>query len=188
MTDEARAQGEERTAIPKDDTNDVGGVSHVKGLHKDKVPLFDTKGFQWVVAIMLILVTLVLSGSIVLVVVAALMDGSGQWNTAFFTVLIGLFGMLISGLFVFMAFRIDRGARWEAQQVAIEVGKETKSTARERAELVAAKEARKVAAKEARKTTKEVRKAAVNEAREVANEKLNQLKTDLDRIGIRLGG
>lgn len=163
MTDKAKAQGEERNAIPKDDTNDASGVSRGKSLHEDKVPLFDTRGFQWVVAIMLILVTVILSGSILLVVVAALVDGGSHWDTAFFTVLIGLFGLLISGLFVFMAFRIDRGARWEAQRVAGEVAqdvagkaaREARSTARKRAGRVAAKKAEEVATEKAEEVAAE---------------------------------
>lgn len=48
---------------------------------------------------------------------------SGAW-TAMIPVLIGLTTMTISGIFVFMTFRIDRGARAEARDTAEKIAKE----------------------------------------------------------------
>lgn len=169
-------------------TGDSDGKSSDKA-HDDKVPLFDTPGFQKVVAAMLGLITVAISSAMFVLVLSLGGDGGDggdggnvggagggdRWHTAFFTVFIGLFGVLITGLFVFMAFRIDRGARWEAQQVAERevkrAAKAARGTARKRAGKVAATRARKVAAAKAREVAvKEAREVAAEEAREVAVE------------------
>ena len=171
MTEEKEVGGE----YPKDDANDAGGASGGKDSQKDDMPLVDRPGFQKLVAALLVLITVTIC-SAMFVLVAAAADGggrSGAWHTAFFTVLIGLFGVLITGLFVFMAFRIDRGAKWEAQQVAEKaakgVVKKARSTARKRAGKVAAKKAAKVAAKAALKATAE-------KFEQMANNFANQFK------------
>ena len=46
--------------------------------------------------------------------------------------LVSIFAVLITGIFVFMAFRIDRGARWEARHVAEEVSAGAATDAKER--------------------------------------------------------
>lgn len=159
---------------------DSDGKSSDKA-HDDEVPLFDTPGFQKVVAAMLGLITAAISSAMFVLVFSlggdgGNVDGAGggdRWHTAFFTVFIGLFGVLITGLFVFMAFRIDRGARWEAQQVAereVErAAKAARGTARKRAGKVAAAKAREVAVEEARKVAAdEARKVAADKARKTA--------------------
>ena len=45
-------------------------------------------------------------------------NDTGNTLTTFIAVLVGLTTMTISGMFLFMTFRIDRGARLEAQRVA----------------------------------------------------------------------
>lgn len=174
MTEEKEVGGE----YPKDDANDAGGASGGKDSQKDDMPLVDRPGFQKLVAALLVLITVTICSAMFVLVVEAVNGGSsgdsdGAWHTAFFTVLIGLFGVLITGLFVFMAFRIDRGAKWEAQQVAKKaakgVVKKARSTARKRAGKVAAKKAAKVAAKAALKATAE-------KFEQMANNFANQFK------------
>lgn len=161
---------------PKDDANDAGGASGGKDSQKDDMPLVDRPGFQKLVAALLVLITVTICSAMFVLVAKAVDDGTaGAWHTAFFTVLIGLFGVLITGLFVFMAFRIDRGAKWEAQQVAKKaakgVVKKARSTARKRAGKVAAEKAAKVAAEEAAEVAaKEAAEVAAEKAAEVAAE------------------
>ena len=76
-------------------------------------------------------------------------DGVSRSFMAMITVLIGLTTMTISGMFIFMTFRIDRGAKTEAREVA-------------------EKEAGKVAKKEARKAVDDKVGAAVEEAEKEA--------------------
>ena len=204
MTEKKEA-GREDPGELKDDANDAGGAVDREGspksgpkeatgassgksshnAHKDKEPLFDTPGFQKVVAVMLGLITAALSIAMIVLVFEAVNGGDGgRWDTAFFTVFIGLFGVLITGLFVFMAFRIDRGARWEAQQVAQQVAereveraaKAARSTARKRAGKVAAERAEEVAAEEAGKVAAErAEEVAAEKAGEVAAEKAEEV-------------
>ena len=161
---------------PKDDANDAGGASGGKDSQKDDMPLVDRPGFQKLVAALLVLITVTICSAMFVLVVEAVDDGTaGAWHTAFFTVLIGLFGVLITGLFVFMAFRIDRGAKWEAQQVAEKaakgVVKKARSTARKRAGKVAAEKAGMIAAEIAAEVAAEkAAKVAVEKAAEVAAE------------------
>ena len=56
---------------------------------------------------------------------------SSSWQVAFFSATIALFGVLMAGLFVFMSFRVDTGARQAAEA-------EARSVAAETAESVAA--------------------------------------------------
>ena len=182
MTEEKEVGGE----YPKDDANDAGGASGGKDSQKDDMPLVDRPGFQKLVAALLVLITVTICSAMFVLVMEAVNgveavkavdggssgDSDGAWHTAFFTVLIGLFGVLITGLFVFMAFRIDRGAKWEAQQVAKKaakgVVKKARSTARKRAGKVAAEKAAKVAAKRAAEVAAEA-------ALEATAEKFEQL-------------
>ena len=141
---------------PKDRTNGTAGASSGKDLHGNDVPLVDRPGFQKLVAALLCLVTVAVSTAMIALVFMARGSDGGDWHTAFSTVSIGLFGVLITGLFVFMAFRIDRGARWEAQRVAKKAVKEMRNTARKRAGKVATKKAGRVAAKNAGKVAAEI--------------------------------
>ena len=207
MTEKKEA-GREDPGELKDDANDAGGAADREGppksgakeatgasggksshnAHKDKEPLFDTPGFQKVVAVMLGLITAALSiAMIVLVFKAANGGDGGRWDMAFFTVLIGLFGVLITGLFVFMAFRIDRGARWEAQRVAQQVAereveraaKAARSTARKTAGKVAVKRAEEVAAEKAEQVAAEkAEEVAVEKAGKVAAEKAEEVAAE----------
>ena len=213
MTEKKEA-GREDPGELKDDTNDAGGTVDSEGspksgakeatgassgksshnAHKDKEPLFDTPGFQKVVAVMLGLITAALSIAMIVLVFKAVNGGDGgRWDTAFFTVFIGLFGVLITGLFVFMAFRIDRGARWEAQQVAEKVAKraariaakEARSAARKRADKVAAERADKVATERADKVAAEkAEEVAAERADKVAAEKAEEVTKRAEKAAI----
>ena len=185
MTEEKEVGGE----YPKDDANDAGGASGGKDSQKDDMPLVDRPGFQKLVAALLVLITVTICSAMFVLVVMGAVDGGGScdscdsdgaWHTAFFTVLIGLFGVLITGLFVFMAFRIDRGAKWEAQQVAEKaakgVVKKARSTARKRAGKVAAKKAAEVAVEKAAEVAaKKAAEVAAEAALEATAEKFEQL-------------
>ena len=193
MTEKKEA-GREDPGELKDDANDAGGAVDREGppksgakeatgasggksshnAHKDKVPLFDTAGFQWVVAIILGLITVAISSAMLVFPFILKPSGGGEWYTAFFTVFIGLFGVLITGIFVFMAFRIDRGAKSEAQQVAEEVAKET-------AEETAKRATEAVAAEIAKKAKKKATEVAKREATKIAKEEANAAAADWHR-------
>lgn len=170
-----------REAAYKDGANDASRVSGGESSHRDKVALFDKDGFQWVVASVLVLITAALSVAMFTLVSDA-KDAkayNGEWVMAFFTVLMGLFGVLITGLFVFMAFRIDRGAKLEAQRAAMEAAqraaKGARSAARKRAEKVAAKMAQEVAAECAKKVATEWAEEAAVRAKEAAIERAQEV-------------
>ena len=76
---------------------------------------------------------------------------------------IALFGVLITGLFVFMTARIDRGARSEARVVAQEVAQKAITDARLEARTIAER----IAREEAERTARE-------EARTIAEEEVNR--------------
>ena len=78
------------------------------------------------------------------------------------TVLVTLTGALITGIFVFMTFRIDRGARFEAR-------KEARKVAKKEAKIVATE-----ATEAARKAAGEAGKAAAREAAEVAKKEVTE--------------
>ena len=67
---------------------------------------------------------------------------------------ITLFGVLITGLFVFMTFRIDRGARYEAEAAAQEAIDQAQQRAKTIVEFIAREEAQKAAREEARDVAK----------------------------------
>ena len=86
---------------------------------------------------------------------------------------ITLFGVLITGLFVFMTFRIDRGARYEAQAAAQEAIRQAREEAKTTAKLeaqAAAQEAIHQAREEAKTTAKLEAQAAAQEAIRQARE------------------
>lgn len=100
----------------------------------------------------------------------------GRDPTYWLSSVVTLFGVLITGLFVFMTFRIDRGARYEAQAVAQEAITEARREAREAAERIAVEEARKIAVEEARKiAVEEARKIAEEKARAIAREEAEKI-------------
>lgn len=177
MNSKRKDDGNGEPVEKKDDTNDTNGASGSKDLHKnDTVDLFESPGFKKLVATLLVLITLVLSGAMIVLLFKASNGGDGgEWNTAFFTVLIGLFGVLITGLFVFMAFRIDRGARWEARRVAEEVSEKLTRGIQERAVLAADKEAREVAREVARSVGREV---ASEVAQDIARERAGEVAAE----------
>ena len=99
-------------------------------------------------------------------------SGSSSDPAVLVTGVIALFGVLITGLFVFMTFRIDRGARYEAQAVA----QKAITQAREEARKAAKEEARKTAEEEARKVARdEVKNIAEKEAGKVAKEEVKNI-------------
>lgn len=175
-----------REDAPKVGANDESRVSGGESSHRDKVALFDKDGFQWVVAIVLVVITAALSFAMFTLVSDARYvktengEWVDEWVMAFFTVLIGLFGMLITGLFVFMAFRIDRGARWEAQRVAKEAAEEAAEEAKRAAQKVASKIAKDEARSVAKDTIKNVVEDAKSAARAAAAKKLRQMADDVD--------
>ena len=117
-----------------------------------------SRGFQILVTVLFAILVLVLCTVLVLLVIP------GEAGAAT-PVIVTLFGVLITGIFVFMTLRIESGARKEAQAVA-------QTEARYQADLAAtaaaSTEARRVAEIEA------VREAA-RVAREVAQEEFDRI-------------
>lgn len=83
---------------------------------------------------------------------------SGQYQTILFTTIITLFGLLITGIFIFMTFRIDSGAKSEAREVAKDVAKQ------------ATEEAKQEAVAEAKRSAEEAKQQAIAEAKRIAEE------------------
>ncbi len=82
-----------------------------------------------------------------------------------FAAIVAMFGVLMAGIFVFMAIRIDRGARREAQSIAERAGKKAKRVARKKATDI----------------TKSVQKEASESIARV-DEELRQAKCRLDEM------
>jgi len=79
---------------------------------------------KWWLALAVIL-TLTMCGAIIALVYRAFMipsntstDVLGVWMGPLLAILLTLFGFLITGIFIFMTFRIDRGAKQEATETA----------------------------------------------------------------------
>ena len=186
--------------------------------------VFKSNGFKVAVTILISLVTLVLCTVLILVALdtinADLFENysAGQSQSGespdghtgnvmaygdssiptLITVLIALFGVLITGIFVFMSIRVENGARREAQAIATdaaikaeETAKEAAKKAKKKAEKVAKKRSNKVAKKvmkeledrvqtaqeaatEARKEAGDAAKAAVGDVREEARAEAQQ--------------
>lgn len=85
----------------------------------------DEHGFKLLVTFFIVFVVLCLTPTL-LVVGAFLNDGAlnEQYQTILFTTLITLFGILITGIFLFMTLRIERGAKIEAREEARTVAEE----------------------------------------------------------------
>ena len=116
---------------------------------------------------------------------------------------ITLFGVLISGVFIFMTFRIDRGAKTEAREeanriaklISTEIAERGAASAKEEAEAIARQVAKDVASKNARKVanetvremldaaTKSAEAVATQAAKETANEIIEEVRQKLrDRV------
>ncbi len=114
----------------------------------EETELFDKPSFQWFVAVLMGIVTLAVCAVPIALCLAAFGIGGIGTGSAFqaeplmtmFGGIIAMFGVLMAGIFVFMAIRIDRGARREARSVAEDAGKEAKrvaNEAREKATVIA---------------------------------------------------
>ena len=85
----------------------------------------DEHGFKLLVTFFIVLVVLCLTPP--LLVVGGFLTGgtlNEQYQIIFFTTLITFFGILITGIFIFMTFRIEHGAKIEARQEARTVAEE----------------------------------------------------------------
>ncbi len=127
--------------------------------HREKTEVqqdfFASRGFKKFAAVLFTLLVLVLCSS-------ALTGLAKSSTESFATSILTLFGVLITGIFVFMALRIDSGARKEAQTIA-------HAEARDQAEFAA----RLIAPEEARRVAVDVAKSvARDESRKVAKTSL----------------
>ena len=134
----------ERSARTEDEERQAN--RHTQEPNRD---VYESRGFKKLIATFLTLITLASCGALIALVVAGFIRGlgSGEWDGSLTAVLITVVGVLITGIFVFMAFRIDRGARAEARQVAEEVSAVTAADARERAIYAAKRRAEETARK-----------------------------------------
>ena len=146
-------------------TNDVDGPGLVD---RD---VYESQGFKKLVATLLTLITLVSCGALaVLTLAGARGSDSAAWQGSLVAVLMAIVAVLITGIFVFMAFRIDRGARWEARQVAEEVSALAAAEAQKRAVYAATMRAEKVAKRVSRKRADIAHDAATTAAEKKAEE------------------
>ena len=102
---------------------------------------------QFLLAVIALSIACVLLIWLPMEMVAKARNDTGNAFTTFIAVLVGLTTMTISGMFLFMTFRIDRGARLTARE-------EARSVAKEEAQKVATEGTKKFA-KEAIKGIKE---------------------------------
>lgn len=149
-----------------------------------------SRGFKMFVTVLVSVLLLVLCGSILLFTLASLTTNRPP-TEVLATLLLTIFGVLITGIFVFMTLRIDSGAIREAQAVA---QAEARRQAEFVAEFVAPKEARQVAERvaltegaraareESSKVAREVsREAAKAEAGRVARKTASDVADDVAR-------
>ena len=122
--------------------------------HAKGQDVFESEGFKQLITAVICIVTAVLSGVLIVLTIPAV-KGTPLPETALFAPLIALFGVLMTGIFVFMTFRIDRGARHEAKS---------------QAEFTAGEVARNVAETEAQKILKEAKMESERIARDVTKE------------------
>ena len=145
----------------QDRRDDEGSVVPAGDARRPRQDYFASRGFQILVTVLFTILVLVLCATVFLSVVH---KGDGV------TPVVTLFGVLITGVFVFMTLRIESGARKEAQAVA-------QTEARFHADLAARKaaasEARSVAEIEAKNKAEGV---AVTVAREVAEREFERMR------------
>ena len=142
----------------------------------------DKHGFKILVVSLFLLGVLCIPQSVL--VVGALVKGGvlndqcqNQCQTIIGTTDIMFFSVLITGIFIFMTFRIDRGAKHEAREVARQVAEEASRTAEETKQYAteeisrAAEEAKRVErVAEKAKQVAEKAKQVAEEAKQVAEE------------------
>lgn len=131
-----------------------------------------SRGFKVLATVLFSVLVLVLCGSVLLSTYASL--SSPQPPTeVLWTSLLTIFGILITGIFVFMTLRIDSGAIKEAQAVA---QAEARRQAEFVAKFVAPQEAREVAEREgvrvAREESSKIAKEVSRQTAEVEAEKV----------------
>ena len=92
----------------------------------------ESRGLEWVVVLSIAtmsLAVIAVMASLVRYTVSGAPRGpaieSSSWQVAFFSATIALFGVLMAGLFVYMSFRVDRGARQAAEAEARRVAEAT---------------------------------------------------------------
>lgn len=89
----------------------------------------DKHGFKMLVIFFIVLVVLCLMLTFLVGGVFHKKDVTNvQYQAIFFTTLITLFGILITGIFIFMTFRIEHGAKIEAREEARNVARERVDT------------------------------------------------------------
>ena len=168
MADNDSYEDEEGAVAPKDaharrhsDEVDQRGEGDDESPPARSQDYFASRGFQILVTVLFTILVLVLCVAVGLSVLA---------HEDAVTPVVTLFGVLITGVFVFMTLRIESGARKEAQAVA-------QTEARFQADLAARKaastEARRVAEVEART---EAEKVARDIAREIAEREFERMR------------
>lgn len=156
--DDQRAGGNDENARHRSDEDDRS--LHDSGTARKKQDYLGSRGFQILATVLFTILVLVLCFALVWLVTKAPAPAGAATP-----VIVTLFGVLITGVFVFMTLRIENGARKEAQAVA---QTEASYHADLAARAAASTEARRVAEIEA------VREAA-RVAREVAQEEFDRI-------------
>ena len=133
----------------KNGTADTAGVSDARIVPKVTRPdIFSGRIYQTCAAFLSLCLMVAVLSLPVLLLLAAKKEGglagalSGDQLLAFLGAIIAMFGILMTGIFVFMTLRIDRGARAEARAEAQQAVEETLAGVRSEA-AAAASNARK---------------------------------------------
>lgn len=161
-----------------------------RGTSEHKPDFLASRGFRVLATVVFSVLLLVLCGSVLLLTLAGLSSPRAA-TEVLSTSLLTIFGVLITGIFVFMTLRIDSGAIKEAQAVAqAEARRQAEfvaefvapQEARQVAERVALSEGARVAREESSKIAKDVsREAAKAEAGRVARKIANDVADDVAR-------
>ena len=150
----------------QDQRDDEDSVVPAEDPIRPRQDYFASRGFQILVTVLFTILVLVLCLSVFMAVAH-----KGDAVTPVVT----LFGVLITGIFVFMTLRIESGARKEAQAVA---QTEARFQADAAARRAASSEAKRVAEIEARNTAEEI---ASTVARDVAESEFERMRNSFAR-------
>ena len=143
-----------------DGQNEKSGGENEKS--DDKDDLQQTRWPWWgqfLLAVIALSIACVLLIWLPVEMVAKARNDTGNAFTTFIAVLVGLTTMTISGMFLFMTFRIDRGARLAAREEARSVAeRETWKVAKENTKKIAKKEIKAIENSMVENITEETRK------------------------------
>ena len=134
---------------------------------------------QFLLAVIALSIACVLLIWLPMEMVAKARNDTGNAFTTFIAVLVGLTTMTISGMFLFMTFRIDRGARLTARE-------EARSVAKKEAREVAEKDTREIAEKEIKGINKRMIENLTSMTEESRKKAVDEIAVSRSRAGVEV--